>query len=200
MPADPIVYIVDDDEAIRDSLSLLLRAASLQVKTFGSPRQFLDCPDVLMPCCVLLDVRMPELSGLEVLQQLSKRHPPIPVIMMTAYGDIPMAVTSIKAGAVDFAEKPIDSESLLASVQHCLGQMAPRRRRRTLRSEYARRMALLTGRERAVLKLVIQGCLNKQIAESLDISVRTVEVHRGRIKKKLKANSVPEIVKIALSA
>ncbi|MDX8411957.1 MAG: response regulator [Mariprofundaceae bacterium] len=200
MPADPIVHIVDDDEAIRDSLSLLLRAASLNVMAFASPRQFIDSLEVRMPCCVLLDVRMPELSGLEVLRQLSKRHPPIPVIMMTAYGDIPMAVTSIKEGAVDLVEKPIESQTLLASVQHCLSQITPKRRRRTLRSEYARRMALLTARERAVLKLVVQGCLNKQIAELLDISVRTVEVHRSRVKKKLRANSVPEIVKIALSA
>jgi len=196
---EPIVHIVDDDEAIRDSLSLLLESEGMKARAYAAAREFLDGFEASTLACILLDMRMPEMNGLELLRELTTRQIEIPVIMMTAYGDIPMAVHAMQEGAADFIEKPVDSGILLERIQRCLNQQKASNDREDERIAQAERLAHLTNREREVMELLVQGNMNKQIAAKLDISPRTVEVHRARIKKKLGVKTLPEVVRIALS-
>ncbi|MDQ6958540.1 MAG: response regulator [Mariprofundaceae bacterium] len=199
MGTDLIVYIVDDDAAVRDSLCELLASEGLQALAYSSASEFLvDC-NPSMHGCALFDVRMPEMGGLELLQHPKVKRIDIPVIMITAYSDVPIAVKAIKFGAIDFIEKPIHSESLLESIRRCFKDHEAQRIKDKQRIEYTERMARLSPREREVMDLLVQGKSNRQIAVDLGISPRTVEVHRAAIKQKLGVKSLPDIVHIALS-
>ncbi|GMQ83481.1 MAG: response regulator transcription factor [Gammaproteobacteria bacterium] len=199
METDLIVYIVDDDAAVRDSLCELLASEGLRTLAYSSASEFLDDCNPSMHGCALFDVRMPEMSGLELLQHPKVKRIAIPVIMITAYSDVPIAVKAIKSGAVDFIEKPIHSESLLESIRRCFKDHETQQIKDKQRIEYAERMARLSPREREVMELLVQGKLNRQIAVDLGISPRTVEVHRAAIKQKLGVKSLPDIVHMALS-
>jgi two-component system response regulator FixJ len=200
MEADkPGLYIVDDDEAVREGLQALLRAHGYAVETFASAASALDALDRGgSPACLLVDVRMPGMSGLELQREARRRAPALPVIMITADGDIPMAVGALKAGAADFLEKPFDADVLLASVTEALRpkQTAPGGGQDL--AEIRQRVAELTPREREVMDLVIAGHSNKVIAHRLQIAVRTVEIHRGRVMEKTGARSLADLVRMAI--
>ncbi|MDQ6957579.1 MAG: response regulator [Mariprofundaceae bacterium] len=196
---EPIIYIVDDDEAIRDSLSLLLESEGLKARAYAGARKFLDGFEAPSLACILLDMRMPGMNGMELLRELSARRIETPVIMMTAYGDVPMAVHAMQEGAVDFIEKPADSQILLKRIRRCLNQQKASGDRTGEYIAEAECLARLSDREREVMELLVQGNMNKQIAAKLDISPRTVEVHRARIKQKLDVKTLPDVVRIALS-
>jgi len=199
METNLIVYIVDDDAAVRDSLCELLASEGLQGRAYSSASTFLDDCNPSMHGCALFDVRMPEMSGLELLQHPKVKQTGIPIIMITAYSDVPIAVKAIKFGAIDFIEKPIHSEILLESIRRCFKDYEAQRIKYKQRIEYAERIARLSPREREVMDLLVQGKLNRQVAVDLGISPRTVEVHRAAIKQKLGVKSLPDIVHMALS-
>jgi FixJ family two-component response regulator len=193
------VVIVDDDEAVREGLKALLEVHGYAVDTFESANALLAAPESLAakPACLLVDVRMPGMGGLELQRELKRRDARLPVIMITGHGDIPMAVAALKAGAADFLEKPFDSHMLLASIAE-----ASRRAQSGADgvdvAEIGRRLAELTPREREVMELVIAGMSNKVIAHSLNIAVRTVEIHRARVMEKSGARSLAELVRLAI--
>ncbi len=194
------VYIVDDDEPIRDSLSLQLSSAGFMVRSFGSAQGFLDAAPALAPGCLVSDVRMPDMDGLELLRRLTERAMPFTVVVMTGYADVPIAVRAMKAGAVDFVEKPFSEEAILGSIALAQDRLA-RGREEGEAAEAARaRLALLTERERQVLEGLAAGLPNKSVAYDLGISARTVEVHRARIMEKMQARNLSHLVRIALAA
>ncbi|WP_232507798.1 response regulator transcription factor [Ghiorsea bivora] len=190
--------MVDDDAAIRDSLALLLESEGLCVQQFSSCYDFLSKKVYTEPACILLDVCMPDMGGLELLLELKQRRIRIPTIMMTAFADVPLAVQTMQNGAVDFIEKPIDSRVLLQSINRCLERQHITNAQTANAKAERKRLALLTCRERQVMDLLVQGNMNKQIATRLVISPRTVEVHRARIKEKLGVSTLAGIVRIAL--
>ncbi len=194
------VYIVDDDEPIRDSLGLQLETAGFAVRSFGSAQGFLDAAPGLAPGCLVSDVRMPDMDGLELLRLLAERAMPFVVVVMTGYADVPVAVRAMKAGAVDFVEKPFTEEAILDSIALAQQRLA-RSREETEAGEAARaRLALLTERERQVLEGLAAGLPNKTVAYDLGISPRTVEVHRARIMEKMQARNLSHLVRLALAA
>jgi len=199
MKTDPTVYIVDDDAAVRDSLCELLGSEGLRALTYASAGEFLDDCNPSMHGCALFDVRMPEMSGLELLQHEKVREIAIPVIMITAYSDVPIAVKAIKFGAVDFIEKPIDSGMLLKSIRRYFRDHHAQRVKYKQRIENKERLARLTPREREVMDLLVHGKLNRQVADDLGISPRTVEVHRAAIRQKLGVQSLSDMVRLTLS-
>ena len=188
------IYIVDDDEALRDSLVWLLESNGYAVASYESAESFLGFYDATLTGCIVLDVRMPGMSGLELFEELKRRRSTLPVIFITGHGDVPMAVSAVKKGAVDFIEKPFGDRDMLALIEQCLAAERENRRKRRLEAETARRLGQLTQREREVLDLIIAGKLNKQIADVLGISIKTVEVHRARVMEKMGANSLAELV------
>lgn len=194
------VYVVDDDDAVRDSLALLLEAAGLRVEAFAGAAEVLArCRDE-RPVCVVTDVRMPEIDGLELQRRLADLHPRLPVIVITGHGDVPLAVQAMKAGAVDFIEKPFSDDAILASIETAVA-----RGRRSMGtvvndSKFEGRLARLTPREREVFHQLIVGQPNKIIAHNLSISARTVEIHRARVMEKMEARSLPELVRMAIEA
>jgi FixJ family two-component response regulator len=188
------IYLVDDDEALRDSLTWMLESHGHQVEAYPSAEAFLARWNDRLVGCLVLDVRMPSMSGLELFEKLRRRHSVLPVIFITGHGDVPMAVAALKQGAVDFIEKPFASEDMLRLVENCLSREREQRNRRLLEANTARRLAQLTSREREVLDLILAGKLNKQIADVLDISIKTVEVHRARVMEKMGANSLAALV------
>jgi two-component system response regulator FixJ len=196
----PIVHIVDDDSAVRDALSLLMKAEGLQTRTHASAEAFLKSLTPTSKGCVLLDVRMPGLSGLELQQVLKKKHVIMPVIIMTGYADVPMAVQAMKAGAVDFIEKPFDNERLLKQVQLCLRTCEEVQATQLQQQAAGEKTARLTRREQQVMDMLVQGHQNRLIAEKLGISPRTVEIHRARVMEKLEAHSLSDVVRIAMMA
>ena len=196
---DQIVYIVDDDDALRDSLAWLLDSAGYASESFASAEAFLGVYDEGMAGCLLLDVRMPGMSGLELYEELCSRHATLPVVFITGHGDVPMAVAALKRGAADFIEKPFNDEAMLRLVEQCLANEREHRSRRRQDAEVARRFDQLTQREREVLDLIIAGKLNKQIADVLGISIKTVEVHRARVMEKMRASSLAELVQNVLA-
>ncbi|MEC5397712.1 response regulator transcription factor [Uliginosibacterium sp. H1] len=196
--AKQLVHIVDDDEALRDSLVWLLESTGLAVSAYASAEEFLAAwrPDITG--CLVLDVRMPGMSGLELYEKLNGMHSTLPVIFITGHGDVPMAVSALKKGAVDFIEKPFNDRDMLKLIEQCLAQERSQREARRQGAEAQRRIEQLTPREREVLDLIVAGRLNKQIADDLGISIKTVEVHRARVMEKMGANSLAELVQHVL--
>ena len=200
MTNEQTVFIVEDDAAVRDSLGLLLGLQGFRTQSFSCAEDFRRIYQPSWAGCLLLDVRMPGMNGLELQESLRRQGLALPVIIMTAHGDITTVRTALKSGAVDFLEKPVDPAALLAAVRTALDADAARRRT-ALEAEGARqRLSVLTARERQVMELVAKGCHNREIAETLGISPRTVEVHKARVMEKLQAQSVPELVRIVLRA
>jgi FixJ family two-component response regulator len=192
----PVVFVVDDDVSVRESLELLIKSAGWKPETFASAKEFLSRPRGTVPCCLVLDVRIPGLNGLELQKQLTERTD-MPIIFITGFGDVPMTVQAMKAGAVEFLTKPFDDTVLLDAIRHAL-----ERSRTALRLEsemHALRscFAALTPREREVMALVCSGLLNKQVGGELGISEITVKAHRGQVMRKMKADSLPDLVTMA---
>jgi two-component system response regulator TtrR len=195
-----VVYVVDDDEAVRDSLKWLLEGVSYTVRTFDSAESFLAGFDPKAIACLVLDVRMPGMSGLELQEELLSRKLDLPLIFITGHGDVPMAVNTMKKGAADFIEKPFDQAKLKAQVERMLAQAREAASRRERERINQALMARLTAREQQVLERIMAGRLNKQIADDLGISIKTVEAHRANIMDKLKANTVADLMRVALAA
>jgi two-component system response regulator FixJ len=200
MPTEAIVHVIDDDEAVRQSVEFLLRTSGIAAKTYGSAAAFLAALPKTDSGCVITDVRMPEISGIDLLRHLGDRRISIPVIVITGHGDVPLAVEAMKAGAVDFLEKPFDDELLLRSVRSALNRSQENAERESERAELDARIAALTSRERDVLDGLVAGKPNKIIAFDLSISPRTVEIYRANLMTKMQAASLSELVRMALLA
>ena len=197
---DPTVFIVDDDPAVRQALMALVRSMRLRAETYESAQQFLDAFDAGRPGCMLLDVRMPGISGLGLLEQFNREEIPLPTIVMSAYGDVPMVVRAMKAGALNFLEKPCRDQQLWEAIQEAIKWDADHRERMALRAEVRHRLQRLTRGEHDVLALLIDGKPNRTIAAELNLSVRTIEVRRAKIMDKMKADSLAELIRLTLSA
>jgi two-component system, LuxR family, response regulator FixJ len=190
----PLVYLVDDDDAVRDSLGLLLRSIGLECELYGSALEFLEHYDAKRHSCLVADIRMPGLSGLELQQRLNEQHADVPIIFITGHGDVPMAVNAMKAGAADFIQKPFRDQDLIDRIHKALDQDKERRAARAEGDTIRARLALLTPRETEVMQRVVRGQANKVIAMDLGVSQRTVELHRARVMRKLKMRSLAELV------
>jgi two-component system, LuxR family, response regulator FixJ len=200
MTADTDAHVIDDDEAVRESIAFLLRSAGLEVKTYDSAVAFLEVAPTIGSGCVITDVGMPGLSGVDLLRRLKELQIRLPVIVITGRGDVPLAVEAMKFGAVDFLEKPFDDNVLLASVRSALNRSEASAAIETERAELRARIAKLTPRERDVLDGLVAGHPNKVIAFNLEISPRTVEIYRANAMTKMNAGSLSELVRIALVA
>lgn len=200
VPPAPTVFVVDDDPAMRDSLRWLIESTGLQVETFADAHTFLARIRPDLPGCLVLDVRMPGLSGLELQTELARRGVGLPTIVVTGHAEVPMAVRAVKAGAIDFIEKPFSDQLLLDRVRQGIDMDRRERDGRERRGEVLRRLGLLTQREREVLDLVVAGRANKEIAVALRVSPKTVEVHRAHVMEKMQASSVAELVRLTLFA
>jgi len=195
-PPDHIVFIVDDDRRICESLADLLSTFDLEVVTFGSAAEYLAYPKPDVPACLILDVKLPDINGLDLQGQIGEgNHPQI--VFITGHGDIPTSVRAIKAGAVDFLTKPFTEADLMRAIHTAIAQDRDARRKRTKLFELRQRLSSLTPREREVLPLVVSGLLNKQAAAQLGISEITIQIHRGKIMQKMGASSLPELVRMA---
>lgn len=194
------VYVVDDEPAMRQSLLLLIRSVGMECKTFASADEFLKGYDPSVPGCLVLDIRLPGMSGLHLQEALNKNGHSIPIIMLTAYGTIQMAVRSVKAGAFDFLEKPFREQDLLDRIQQAIQHDMVTRAERLRKNQAASLLAGLTARERQVLDLVVAGHSNKAIAFKLGLSHKTIEYHRAKIMEKLRVDSVQELVQLAMLA
>jgi len=192
-----VVYVVDDDESVRRSLARLMRSAGLAAETFPSAQAFLDrqLPD--RTACLVLDVRLPGLSGLDLQGALSETERSVPIIFITGHGSVPMSVQAMKRGAVDFLQKPFDEDDLLAAIGRALATYRATRADRTERLAIQRRFDTLTSRERQVMGLVVAGRLNKQIAADLGAAEKTIKIHRGRVMRKMEADSVADLVRMS---
>lgn len=195
-PVTPVVFVVDDDISVRESLELLIRSAGWRVETFTSATDFLAYPRADVPCCLVLDVSLPDLNGLELQQRLDDRRE-LPIVFITGHGDIPMSVRAMKAGATEFLTKPFQDDALLDAVrggiERSTAALSRETELKTLRESYA----TLSRREREVMGLVVSGLLNKQVGGELGISEITVKAHRGKVMRKLKAGSLADLVKMA---
>ena len=194
------VYIIDDDDAVRDSLSIQLESTGYEVASFPSAIGFLEIATSLQPGCVISDVQMPDMDGMELQQRLNDMKLDFPVVIVTGHADVALAVRAMKAGAVDFIEKPFDEDAILNSVQHAQTRFAAQRATAQAGATAREKLATLTPREREVFDEMVRGKQNKMIAYDLDISPRTVEVHRARVLEKLEARSLSELVRLALAA
>ena len=200
MTQSATIFIVDDDEAVRESLALLLEASGYRVAAYASGEAFLAALKRGSEGCLLVDVRMPGIGGLEVQEELARRDSAVPAIVMTGHGDVPLAVRAMRAGAADFIEKPFSDETILASIERALRQGEAQRQDRARNAEVLAHAERLTEREREVLDELVAGHPNKVIAHHLSISPRTVEIHRARVMEKMQARSLSELVRMALSA
>jgi two-component system, LuxR family, response regulator FixJ len=199
MPSEQgTVHVIDDDEAIRESLAFLLRSAQIEVQSYASASAFFDALPGIRLSCVITDVRMPGMSGLDLLRRLRELKIEVPVIVITGHGDVPLAVEAMKVGAADFLEKPFDDEVLLASVRSALRRQDGEARRHAERHEIESKLATLSNRERDVLGGLVAGHANKQIAFDLGISPRTVEIYRANLMNKMQASSLSDLVRMAL--
>ena len=192
--ADPIVYVVDDDLAVRQALGSLIRSIGLRVEMFASAREFLEHPQSDAPSCLLLDVQLPDFSGLDLSEQLNASEFQIPIIFITGHGTIPMSVRAIKGGAVEFLTKPFQEDDLIRAIQQALAHDQAAREKRAELGELRHRFERLTARERDVLALVVRGLLNKQIAGELGTAEQTVKTQRSQMMRKLEVTSVAELV------
>ncbi|MGC8121027.1 response regulator FixJ [Marinobacter sp. VGCF2001] len=193
------VYVVEDDEAVRDSLELLLKSDSKPVKTYESANAFLQDYSDKMAGCIVLDIRMPGMDGMELQKKLNDKHSILPIIFVTGHGDVPMAVDAMKEGAVDFIQKPYREEALLEKIEAALEQDREQRKSLDEKQEIIRRVKSLTPREREIMDRMIAGQANKVIAIELEISQRTVEIHRSRVMHKMGTHSLAHLVRMVLS-
>ena len=201
MPSDkPIVHLIDDDEAVREALAFQLGSAGIEVRTYESAAVFLQVASTVRTGCIITDVRMPELSGIDLVRRLRELKLSVPVIVITAHGDIPLAVEAMRLGAADFLEKPFEDEVLLASVRSALDRGDRDQKHQAERSNIEARLAALSNRERDVLKGLVAGHANKQIAYDLGISPRTIENYRANLMIKMQAGSLSDLVRMALIA
>jgi len=198
MTSEPVIFVVDDDQAMRTSLKWLIESTGMQVRTFDSADAFLAAYYPGCAGCLLLDVRMPGMSGLELQNYMAREGYRLPVIIITGHGDVGMAVKAMKAGAADFIEKPFHDEDLLDSIRNALELDQRRRVTQTNRVEIAARLAELTPREHEIMGMVTEGKSNKEMAAALGVSTKTVEAHRARVMEKMRAESLAELVRMAL--
>ncbi len=194
---NPLVYIVDDDPSVRRALQRLLKSVGLTSRVFRSAREFLEFERPDVPACLILDIRMPHMSGLDLQKELAEISADIPIIFITGHGDIPMAVQAMKGGAVDFLSKPFNDQQLLDAINRAIDQHQQTRTDRAERDEILRRVDRLTPREREVLELVVTGLLNKQIGGELGTTEKTIKVHRARVMEKMEVVSLAELVRLA---
>lgn len=192
-----VVFVVDDDAGVRQMISRMVRSVGLRVETYGSVQEFLDLCDPRQAGCLVLDVRMPGQSGLDLQERLAALEILLPIIFITGHGDIAMGVRAMKRGAVDFIEKPFQDQVLLDAIHAALGRATELHEAARARDEARQRVASLTPREREVLALVVEGLANKQIAVQLGTAEQTIKMHRGRLMKKMDANSLPALVRLA---
>jgi two-component system, LuxR family, response regulator FixJ len=201
MPTEAsIVHVIDDDEAARDSLAFMLGTAKIDVKTYDSATAFLAVASNVKSGCIITDVRMPEISGIDLLRRLKELKIGVPVIVVTGHGDVPLAVEAMKIGAAEFLEKPFDDEVLLNAVRSALNRQNTDSKRQAERADIDSRLAVLSNRERDVLQGLVSGLANKQIAFNLGISPRTVEIYRANLMTKMEASSLSDLVRMALVA
>jgi FixJ family two-component response regulator len=194
--SEQTVFIVDDDSSVRKGLARLIKVSGWNVESFASAREFLDSGNLNKPGCIILDVQMPGMTGPELQEELGKARNGLPIIFLSAHGDVPTTASTMKKGAIDFLTKPVDGPKLLEAIKISLEKDVENRRRRKLRSEVNTRLSSLTAREYEVMTYVITGMLNKQIASELEISEETVKIHRGRMMHKLGIASVAELVRL----
>jgi len=200
MQPEAVIYVIDDDEAVRQSLDFLLRTAGFTVRSFDSAKAFLEIMPQLRSGCIISDVRMPGVSGIDLLRRVKEQGVDIPVIMITGHGDISLAVEAMKIGAADFFEKPFDDDQLLAALRSTLSRDAGRAEHKAELAEINDKLATLSNRERQVLEGLVAGSANKTIAFDLGISPRTVEIYRANLMTKMAANSLSDLVRMAMTA
>jgi two-component system response regulator FixJ len=200
MDAGTTVFVVDDDPSIRRALTRLIQSVGLAVEAFVGAEEFLQACDPERAGCLILDIRMPQLSGLDLQQMLASRGIELPIIFITGHGDVPTSVRAMKAGALDLIQKPFQDQELLDAIQRAIARDTELRKRRAERASAARRASLLTPREREVFVLVVTGMMNKEIAARLGISEKTIKVHRARVMEKMQARSVAELVVLSQAA
>ena len=198
MPANSVIYVIDDDDAVRQSLEFLLRSAKFRVQVYESAEAFLKAVPAPGSGCIVTDVRMPEMSGIELLRRLREMRVELPVIVMTGHGDVPLAVEAMKAGAADFIEKPFDDEVMLGALRSALADRSSDVKRQAERATIEERLKNLSARERQVLEGLVNGRANKVIAHDLGISPRTVEIYRANVMTKMNAPSLSDLVRMAL--
>jgi two-component system, LuxR family, response regulator FixJ len=200
MPNKRKVYVIDDDEAVRDSLDFLLDSSGFDVVLFENAQSFLDALPKLALGCIVSDIRMPGIDGIELLKRMKTLHSPCPIIIMTGHGDVPLAVEAMKLGAVDFLEKPFEDDRLIAMIETAIRQAEPAARSEALTQDVVARLATLSPRERQVMDGLVAGLSNKLIARDYDISPRTIEVYRANVMTKMQAGSLSELVRLAMRA
>lgn len=200
MQPDSTIYVIDDDDAVRQSLEFLLKTAGIKARGFESAKAFLEVLPGIRSGCIITDVRMPEMSGIDLLRRIKEIGVDIPVIVITGHGDITLAVEAMKIGAVDFLEKPFDDDQLLTAVRGTLSQDADTAKRNAELSHIHEKLAVLSNRERQVLEGLVAGNANKTIAFDLGISPRTVEIYRANLMTKMEANSLSDLVRMAMTA
>jgi two-component system, LuxR family, response regulator FixJ len=200
MQHDQTIYVIDDDDAVRQSLQFMLKAAGITARTFESAKGFMEVLPQITAGCIVTDVRMPEVTGIDLLRHVTKTNPDLPVIVITGHGDISLAVEAMKIGAVDFLEKPFDGKQLLAAVRSALSREADTGKRKADLAAIQDKLAALSNRERQVLDGLVAGSANKNIAFDLDISPRTVEIYRANLMTKMAANSLSDLVRMSMIA